>query len=157
MATFFKDIKQGKLLGHPIHVMVIHFPMALFPVGFAFDLLSWIRNDASFALIGFYCMGIGLLGAVIASIFGIVDFIKLPDDKSIRQKAVIHACINMIAVFIYLGLFLFRFPAYPDQKIVSPGLNILNGILVISLMISAHYGGELILRHKVGTISGDGK
>jgi uncharacterized membrane protein len=153
MSEFIRDLQKGKLLGHPIHVMLIHFPMAMFPVGFILDLISWLQDDRVFALFGFYCMGIGLAGAIIASFFGIIDFLRLPDDKIIRTKAVIHACINMLTVFIYLGLFLFRLPDYPEQKIVSLALNMVNGCLVLGLMISAHFGGELILKHKIGTIN----
>jgi uncharacterized membrane protein len=152
MSEFIRDLQKGKLLGHPIHSMLIHFPMAMFPVGFILDLISWLRNDYIFALFGFYCMGIGVGGAIVASVFGIMDFLRLPDDKTIRTKAVIHASINMMAVFIYLGLFLFRLPGYSDQKTVSLALNIVNGCLVLGLIISAHFGGELILKHKIGTI-----
>jgi uncharacterized membrane protein len=152
MSAFISDLQKGKLFGHPIHSMLIHFPMAMFPVGFILDLVSWLQNDRMFALFGFYCMGIGLAGAIAASIFGIMDFLRLPDNKIIRTKAVIHASINMITVFIYLGLFIFRLPGYPDQKIVSLGLNIVNGCIVLGLIISAHFGGELVLKHKIGTI-----
>jgi uncharacterized membrane protein len=152
MSGFIRDLQKGKLFGHPIHAMLIHFPMAMFPVGFILDLISWLQDDHMFALFGFYCMGIGLVGAIIASVFGIMDFLRLPDDKIIRTKAVIHASINMLTVFIYLGLFIFRLPDYPDQKIVSLALNIANGCLVLGLIISAHFGADLILKHKIGTI-----
>ncbi|MFL5730968.1 MAG: DUF2231 domain-containing protein [Cytophagaceae bacterium] len=155
--SFIKDLQKGKLFGHPIHVMLIHFPMAMFPVGFIFDLLSWIKETPLFAIIGFYCMGIGLAGALLASIFGVMDFLRLPDDEIIRTKAVIHASVNMVVVFVYLGLFLFRMPHYETQKTVSPLLNALNGGLILGLIVSAHYGAELILRHKIGTIGGPEK
>jgi uncharacterized membrane protein len=157
MATFIEDLKQAKLLGHPIHVMLIHFPMAMFPVGFFFDLLSWLNDEKLFSLIGFYCMGIGLAGGVAASIFGVMDFLRLPDDETIRNKAVIHASINMLLICVYVGLFVFRLPDYENPKIISPTLTIVNGFLIISLLVSAHFGGELILKHKIGTIAGEKK
>jgi uncharacterized membrane protein len=157
MVSFLKDLKQAKLLGHPIHVMLIHFPMALFPVGFFFDLLSFLKDEKVFALAGLYCMGIGLAGAVIASIFGAIDFLRLPDDETIRTKAVIHTSINVLVVFIYFGLFIFRLPDLKDPKIVSAGLNAVNGFLVIALLVSAHFGGELILKHKIGMIADEKK
>jgi uncharacterized membrane protein len=153
MSDFIKDLKQAKFLSHPIHVMLIHFPMALFPVGFIFDFLSWLKDDKMFAIFGFYCMGIGLAAGVAAAAFGLADFLKLPDDQTIRTKAVIHAGINILVVFVYLGLFIFRLPDYPDQKIVSLMLNIVNGVLVLGLIISAHFGGDLILKHKIGMIT----
>jgi uncharacterized membrane protein len=152
MSEFIRDLQKGRLLGHPIHVMLIHFPMAMFPVGFISDLASWFKDDPMFALLGFYCMGIGLAGAILASIFGIMDFLRLPDDKIIRTKSVIHASINMLAIFIYLGLFLFRLPHYADQETVSLPLNVVNGCLVLGIIISAYFGADLILRHKIGTI-----
>jgi uncharacterized membrane protein len=152
MSTFIKDLKQAKFLGHPIHVMLIHFPMAMFPVGFIFDLLSCLKEDKIFAIFGFYCMGIGLVSAILAAIFGLADFLRLPDVQTIRTKALIHGGINILVVFVYLGLFIFRLPDYPDQKNVSIMLNIVNAILVLGLAISAHLGGDLILKNKVGMI-----
>ncbi|HXA00416.1 MAG TPA: DUF2231 domain-containing protein, partial [Cytophagaceae bacterium] len=144
-------------LGHPIHIMLIHFPMALFPVGFLFDLLSWLKDEKIFALMGFYCMGTGLVASILAALFGVADFLKLPDDQTIRTKAVIHAGINILVVFVYLGLFIFRLAEFHDQKIVSLMLNIVNGVLVLGLIISAHFGGELILKHKIGMIADEKK
>jgi uncharacterized membrane protein len=150
--SLLKDLSHGKLFGHPIHVMIIHFPMALFPVGFIFDLISYIRNDSSLALTGFYCMACGLAGAYLASIFGTIDLMNLPDKKAVKDKALIHAAINFTGILVYTGLISFRFKNYPDIHVEPLWGIITNGIMILFILFAAHLGGDLILKHKVGTI-----
>jgi uncharacterized membrane protein len=150
--SFFKELGQGKLYGHPIHVMTIHFPMALFPVGFIFDLIAYLNNDLSLALTGFYCMACGLAGAYLASVFGTMDLMNLPDDKTIRNKAFLHAGINFTGILVYTALIAFRFKHYPNIPIEPVSRIIINGVLIGLILFSAHLGGDLVLKHKVGAI-----
>jgi uncharacterized membrane protein len=151
--SFLKDLSHGKLLGHPIHVMTIHFPMALFPACFIFDLIAYLKDDPSLALSGFYCMGGGIAGAYLASVFGIIDLMHLPEDKVVRDKALIHAGINFTSTLVYTGLMAFRFKSY--LQIPPLWEIIVNGILILFILFAAHLGGDLILKHKIGTMADD--
>jgi uncharacterized membrane protein len=149
---FIKDLSHGKLLGHPIHVMTIHFPIALFPASFIFDLIAYLKNDPSLALSGFYCMAGGLAGAYLASVFGTIDLMNLPDNKVVRNKAIIHASVNFTGILVYTGLIAFRFKNYPDIQVEPLWGIITNGILILFILFAAHLGGDLILKHRVGAI-----
>jgi uncharacterized membrane protein len=150
--SFIKDLGHGKLFGHPIHVMLIHFPMALFPVGFLFDVLAYFKNDPLFSLTGFYCMATGLAGAYLASIFGTIDLMNLPDNKKIKDKALIHASINFSGILVYTGFVAFRFKNYPDIQLEPIWRIGTNAVLILFILYAAHLGGDLVLKHKVGTI-----
>ena len=69
-----KDILQGKPLGHPSHPMVVHFPTALFPTSFLFDLLSWGIAEPVLVKVAFYNIAVGLLGSLLAILTGLVDY-----------------------------------------------------------------------------------
>lgn len=147
-----KDLLKAKMLGHPIHVMLVHFPIALFPTGFIFDLLAYMKQDSNLALTGYYMMGVGLGSAFASTIFGAWDFINLPNNKTVFQKAIYHALLNVAASLAYLILFSLRYKVYPEVKIPSLGEIIVNAICLIFILVGAHLGGDLILRHKIGII-----
>lgn len=149
---FLKDLSKGKLLGHPIHVMLVHFPLALFPVSLIFDVIAYLNSDPSLAIVSFYALGCGVIGAYLAVLFGMIDLIHLPNEKSVWKKVIIHASINGIIVFSYTLLSIIRLKEYPEIEISSLAEISINGVLNILLIIAAHYGGDLIFRHKVGVI-----
>lgn len=149
---FLKELSKGKLVGHPIHVMLVHFPLALFPASLISDALSYFQSDPAFALLSFYCMAGGTIGGYIAAAFGMVDLLHLPDDKNIWKKALIHAGINGIALVSYTIMAALRMKEYPGIEIVSSGEIAVNAFLNISLFVSAYFGGDLVFRHKVGLI-----
>lgn len=147
-----KQLLRGKLLGHPIHGMLVHFPLALFPVGFLFDVLAYLKEDTSLATVGFYAMGCGLAGAFAAAIFGGVDFLNLPDKKIIQKKAVIHAALNVSAVLVYAVLFAIRYKDFPQISLVGLAEILINALTLVIVLVSAHLGGDLVFRHQVGFI-----
>jgi hypothetical protein len=70
-----KPILQGKVLGHPLHPLLIHFPIALFSLALVLDISSYVRDDghamqkaAHVAIIA------GIITALIASGPGFVDW-----------------------------------------------------------------------------------
>jgi uncharacterized membrane protein len=147
-----KQLLRGRILGHPIHVMLVHFPLALFPVGLLFDALAYLKEDTSLATVGFYAMGCGLAGALAAAVFGGIDFLNLPVEKTIQKKAMIHAALNVSAVCIYTVLFAIRYKSFPQINL--PGLTeiLINSLTVAIVLVGAHLGGELIFRHQIGFI-----
>jgi uncharacterized membrane protein len=148
--SFFQQLGKGKIAGHPIHVMLVHFPIALFPVSLLFDILHYKLNNPSFSEMGYYSMMLGVVGGYAAAIFGIIDLTHLGKDPVIINKALIHAGINGSVVFTYTVLVALRYK-HPDHFVSWPfWFIIINGFLNVLLVIGAYYGGDLILRHKVG-------
>jgi len=148
----WKDLSKGKLLGHPIHVMLVHFPIAIFPVSLIFDMIAFIKDDSLFSLLSFFLISIGTGGGYLAAFFGMVDLISLPDEKRIWKKAIIHASLNGTILFSYTIIAALLFKNYPQITIPTLLQLILNAGLNLLLITGAYWGGDLILRHKVGVI-----
>lgn len=147
---FLKELSKGKFAGHPIHVMIVHFPLALFPVSLLFDLVYYKSSDSSFSAMSFYCMVIGVTGGYIAAVFGTIDLVNLKKEPAVMNTALIHAGINVTVVFSYTILVALRYKQVNfagDSQELFAGANLLLNIMMI---IGAHYGGNLIFRHKVG-------
>lgn len=145
-----KEFFKGKFLGHPIHVMLVHFPMAFFPLSLFFQLSSIWMLDAKLSFIAFIIIVLGILFGSFAALFGIIDLIQLPQKPEIWNKAGIHSIIMgcIITGYIVLAaLDMKQFPAIPIPTYITV---LVNGFLVLCLFVGAHYGGDLIYKHKVG-------
>jgi uncharacterized membrane protein len=147
---FISELSKGKLAGHPIHVMLVHFPLALFPVSLLFDLIYFKSPDSAFSTMSFYCLVLGLAGGYMAAIFGMIDLINLKKDDELLNKALIHAGVNSLVIFSYTILAFVRYkqPNYlGDELWIYIGSNVL---LNLFLIVGAHYGGDLVFRYRVG-------
>lgn len=147
-----KDIKEAKFLGHPIHMMLIHFPAALLPFSFIFDVLAVLYKNSSFALTGFYMLTTGLWLGAAAAVFGIIDFIRIPESKTgARSKGVIHMILNMVWMSVFAVIWGLRVKGYPAVSYESVFELIISALSVLMMLVSNHFGGEMVLKEGIGT------
>jgi uncharacterized membrane protein len=136
--------------GHPIHPMLIPFPIALWSTSFAVDVLFYfVRND-SLLLISKFMLAAGCLGALAAAIPGLIDKLNIK-DRQVTRLANWHAILNVLALVIFASSFYLRTRAgaqMVDYHLRIPFLLSLVGIILIS--ISGWLGGEMAYKHGVG-------
>jgi uncharacterized membrane protein len=143
----------AKLLGHPIHPMLVPFPIAFFIGAFLADLAYLKTGDAFWATAAVWLLGAGLLGAALAAVAGLVDF---AGDRRIRSlgAAWVHMVGNLTAVAIELVNLGLRLND-PAAALPSPGAY-LSGAAFLLLGLTGWMGGELVFRHRVGVSAADG-
>ena len=78
---------KAKLLGHPIHPMLIVFPLGLLATAVAFDIVALSTGDASWFGISFWMIAAGIIGGLLAAIFGLVDWWAIPSAREQRESA----------------------------------------------------------------------
>ena len=134
----------AQLAGHPIHPMLVLFPIVCFILTFVFDIL-YVRGDTGIAPYSNWVLGIGLVMAALAAATGLTDFLG---DKRIQgADAVKHMLANVTAVVLEVINLILRLKN-PDA-IASPGVYI-SGIVVLILAYSGWKGGDLVYRHGIG-------
>lgn len=143
---------KGRFLGHPIHSMLVHFPSALFPTAWFFDIVSIITKHSLYSLIAFYMLGLGVIAGILAASFGAMDYMLLSPKHPGWKKASIHACLNIIWLIIFGTIFGVNMMDYPNIKIISLSQMIILSFSVLGLIFSNFLGGELVFRHRVGII-----
>lgn len=151
MTKHIFELKHGRIMGHPIHSMLVHFPSALFPVAWMFDFVAWYLNTSFYALIGFYLLGIGILIGIFAICFGAIDFLSLASQNKAWKIASIHALLNVIWMIIFSTIFGIQAIHYPNIEIAGMVQIILNGMTIIGLIISNYLGGELVYHYHLGS------
>src|SRR2546430_3696255 len=139
-----KDILEGKPLRHPIHPMLVHFPIGFFILSLLLDLASFFFSGTPYILrSSFYAMLLGVITALIAAVPGFVDYSDIRNDHPGKRTATAHMTLNLLVVAVYginLGL---RSSALVDSKIsIAPLILSLVGVGLLSA--SGYLGGKLV-------------
>src|SRR4030095_14987907 len=139
-----KDLLQGKPLRHPIHPMLVHFPIGFFVLSLLLDLIS-LASPAipNLMQISFYAMLSGTITALFAAVPGFVDYSDIRDDHPAKRVATAHMILNLMVVAIYginLGV---RSSLLYDPKVHAVPLA-LSLIGAAFLSISGYLGGRLV-------------
>ncbi len=139
-----KDLLEGKPLRHPIHPMLVHFPIGFLVLSFLLDLVSLAFPEVPNLLRGsFYAMLLGIITALLAAVPGFVDYSDIRRDHPGKSTATRHMILNLMVVAIYGINLWIRSSALSDPKISLPPL-LLSIIGVGLLSVSGYLGGRLI-------------
>jgi uncharacterized membrane protein len=142
----------ASLLGHPIHPMLIPFPMVFFISALVTDLLYFAKGGPDWATASFWLLAAGLVMAALAAVAGLTDFLG---DSRIRAlgDAWMHMIGNILMVLIEAANLVLRLGR---QDMVSSTELILSAVAVAILSFTGWKGGELVFRHRVAVQDGDG-
>ena len=147
----------ASLGGHPIHPMLIPFPIALWVFSLVADVIYlWRGNPVWRDWIAFYTLLGGIIGGVLAAVPGFIDWLSLK-DREVVKIANWHARLNVIALLIFVASFYLRTTS--GAGLVGGSYTIpfvLSVVGVILITISGWLGGELVFRHGVAVDGGAG-
>lgn len=142
----------AKIADHPLHPMLIPFPVAFFAGTLVVDIVFSQTGDAFWAAAGRWLLGAGLVMAALAALTGLTDFLG---DRRIRAlRAAWHHMIgNVVLVLIELVNLWQRLEA-GDQFIVPMGLA-LSAVGTLLLLFNGWKGWEMVYRHRVAIVGAD--
>jgi uncharacterized membrane protein len=141
----------AKIGGHPIHPMLVSFPIVLFIGTLVADIVFVSTSNSMWAIGSRYLLGVGIIMAALAAIAGLTDF--MGDDRIRRSSdALKHMLANVTAVVLEIVNFFIRLNS--DSAIRGTGI-ILSAIVVLILIYSGWKGGDLVYRHGIGVIDDD--
>ena len=130
---------------HPIHPMVVHFPIALLITSVVFDFLATRWRHKSFQDAGFYTLIAGLLGAAVAVLTGAMAE-ELAEDTGIPESVLeIHEALGYATLLFFIGLLALRL--LMRWKLIKeiPALYLAMGVAGIMILSAAGYfGGSLV-------------
>lgn len=137
----------ASVAGHPIHPVLIPFPIAFLTGALLTDIAYLSTGDAFWARVSLWLIGVGLVTGILAGAVGAVDYFTIERVRD-HSAGNIHAIGNVIVV-ILAAINLFVRWGDAGAAIAWWGL-ILSLITAAALGITGWYGGELSYRHKVG-------
>lgn len=138
----------AKIAGHPIHPMLIPFPIAFFVTAFLCDLVFWSTGAAVWATAAMWLLGAGVIAALVAALFGFADFFG---NERIRElsDAWQHMLANLAAVAVAAISFYVRYRSGAAAGVFPWGIW-LSFAVVLILLFSGWKGGTLVYERRVG-------
>lgn len=140
-----------KLLGHPIHPMLIPYPLALLSTAGVFDVIGLVTVDGMWHTISFWMIAAGLLVGLLAAVFGFLDYTSIPERTRAKSVARTHGIGNGVVVVLFAASWWLR-----TGNVADPGLlPIVLALLGTALAgVTAWLGGELPYRLGIGVDEG---
>ncbi|MFY9551256.1 MAG: DUF2231 domain-containing protein [Thermoanaerobaculia bacterium] len=147
-------MKSKAALGnHPIHPMLVPIPIGAFFIALVGDVLFTVSPEEPFWYeLSFTCIAIGIAFALLAAVFGAVDYFSVRMSSRAFRIATWHAAINLMVIAFYTAsCFLRRHgAAMPEtRRPLAVGLAVIGFGL---LGISGWLGGKLAFEHRVGVV-----
>ena len=150
--SLIKNFLQGKWLGHPLHPALVHVPSGLFPAALLFDLMSLAENaPESYARCAFWCIAVGLLGALAAAPAGVADWWEIKSGKPAHRLGLVHLTMN-VAVLVLMGVSLYLRWRGGGDAAAGPLRHAiaLSAIANAVLLVSGYLGGRMVFDQGTG-------
>jgi len=130
---------RARLFGHPIHQQLIVFPLGLLATATLFDIIDWIFDWPSLSLAAYYMIAAGIIGGLVAAVFGLIDWLAVPSGTRAKQIGLTHGLSMVVTVVLFIVAWFLHDRGNPDVlarilQIVDAGIAVFGGWL----------GGELV-------------
>ena len=142
----------ARFMGHPIHPMLVPYPIAFFTGAFLADLAFLWTGLPFWATAAAWLIGAGLVGALLAALAGFTDFLGEPRVRAL-STAWLHMLGNVTLVVLEAINLVLRY-GDPAAALPSPGVY-LSGAGFLLLGFTGWLGGELVFHRRVGVADSD--
>ena len=142
---------RAKLLGHPVHQMLIVFPLGLLATAVIIDIVHFIGGALLFAELSFYLIIAGLIGGAVAAPFGLIDWLAIPANTRAKRIGALHGGGNAVVMLLFLASALLRAGLPSEPPIAAYVCSFAGAALAL---ITAWLGGELVDRLGIGVSDG---
>ncbi len=139
-----KKFLQGRWLGHPLHPVLVHLPVGLWPTAFVLDIISIAVGSALAVKLSFWALVLGLLVAVLAIPAGRADWWDIPRGDRARRIGITHLSLNMMVIILVVMNIILRLDSWSTATSVAIWSALLSGTTIILLGISGYLGGQMV-------------
>lgn len=138
---------KAVLLGHPVHPMLIPFPIAFLSGAALFDAAGWLLNIPSWWTTGGHLCVAGIATALLAALPGFIDYLyTVPPDSSGKTRATKHMLTMLLAVALFAAAWLIRGGAGAPPRLFVLVLEV-TGLSLVA--IGGYMGGTLVTRNLI--------
>ena len=142
---------RARFLGHPIHPMLIVFPLGLLVTSLIFDFIRMATGDGTWSVVAFYTIGAGIIGGLLAAVFGAIDWLAIPQNTRAKALGFWHGAGNALVLALFIVSWLLRRGVAGQPPAMAV---ILSLIAVLLGAVTAWLGGELVDRLGIGVHDG---
>lgn len=143
---------KAKVLGHPIHQMLIVLPLGLLTAAVLFDIIYYVTGRASLTTVSYWNIAAGIVSGLVAAVFGFIDWSKIPKNTRAHHIGMLHGGGNVVVLALFAASWMFR----SNQPAYVPTLGaFMFELIALSIGgVTGWLGGELVDRLGVGVHEG---
>ena len=145
------DVAKGKWLKHPLHPIIVHVPVGLWPAALLFDGLSRLGfGGNALVQLSFFCIATGVLAALVAVPTGVLDWAEIKKERPAWRLGLYHMAVNLVVALVYainLGL---RLEDFRSASAVANAPLALSAIGTVLLFGGVYLGGLMVCAHGIG-------
>ena len=143
---------RAKAFGHAIHPKLIVFPLGLLATAVVFDIVYLITDRAGFPVASAYAIAAGVIGGLVAAVFGLIDWLAIPAGSRAKRVGLLHGAGNVVVVVLFAVSWLLRAGAGSWHPGVAALVCSFAGIALGGF--TGWLGGELVERLGIGVDEG---
>lgn len=135
--------------GHPFHPVLVTVPIGTWVAALVFDIVALAADEkeSTFAEGAYWLIGIGIVGAVLAAVFGLLDLLTIPRGTRAFTTGITHMVLNLVVVVLFIVNFVIR-AAHGSEDATVLGF-VLTLIALAVLSASGWLGGKLAYTYGV--------
>ena len=142
---------RAKILGHPLHQILIVFPLGLLITSVVFDGVYYFTYNPRWADISFWMIACGLIGGALAAVPGVIDWASIPSGTRAKAIGTLHGLGNVVVLSLFGASLYLRW----DNPAAPPDVALLLSLCGVLLgAVTGWLGGELVDRLGVGVDPG---
>lgn len=142
---------RARFLGHPVHQMLIVFPLGLLATALVFDTVYLVANAPTMALVAYWLITAGIVGGLVAAPFGTIDWMAIPRGTRAKRVGLAHGLGNVVVLILFACSWVLRNEVRDHPGAMALILSYCAGGLAL---VTAWLGGELVSRLGVGVSDG---
>jgi uncharacterized membrane protein len=138
---------RATIAKHPVHTMLVALPIGMWVFSLVCDIVLRAGGGATWAPAAYYSIGIGIIGALTAAVFGLIDLFAISQGTRARTLGYWHLGLNLSITVLFIVNFYLRTIGTPVA--VTPF--ILSIVGIAALPVSGWLGGEMVYVEGVAT------
>lgn len=138
---------KAQIQGHPIHPMLVAFPIAFLSGALVFDLVGWFTAWRTWWTTAAYLSIAGIATGLVAAVPGLIDYwLVVPPASSGKQRATYHMVVNVTSLVAFIIAWLLRGPSLAP----TAGTLVLEILGIVAVTAGGWLGGTLVFRNQIG-------
>jgi uncharacterized membrane protein len=133
-----------RIAGHPVHPVLVMFPLGLFATAVLFDVGNLLGGPALLGEVAYWTIGAAIVGGVLAALAGVLDVMFIRNGTEAKRAGVMHGLANFGVLLMFMVILLVRMGS--ADRAAGGGLLVVELIALAGAAAGAWYGGELVNR-----------
>lgn len=142
---------RARLFGHPIHQMLIVFPLGLLATANVFDLIGIFRAGTPWWTVSYWMIAAGIVGGLLAAPFGLIDWLAIPRGTRARRVGAVHGLGNVVVLTLFFASWMMRRGQDGVPTVAALLPSFAGGLIAVG---TGWLGGELVGRLGVAVDDG---